>query len=141
MVERTNAAPVLPEPWHSAGLPGRDESDADIRRTVARLRAGVIQPVDSTVDPIELAGILEDRLEWRRLAIEIIREMSEMCELISAETGRVEAELVEGAVANLNAGKQLPEANDPTSPLSQLIRRIDRARRHDLGRPRKPGRR
>jgi hypothetical protein len=80
-------------------------------------------------------------LEYRKLLMEVEQEILGICELVSMETERAAADLMAQAVATLHAGKQLPAAKDPNGELSQHIRRMDRARRQDLGRPRKPRRR
>jgi hypothetical protein len=133
MTERLNAVPIPPDPW----LRGPNENDADIRRTIARLRAGVILPRDPTVDPIEHAAILESRLVYRKAAKEFLRELREISDLVSVDVEGVTADQVEKAVEVLHTAKHLPAAKDPNSSLFEHIRRIDRARRHDLGRPRK----
>jgi hypothetical protein len=137
MCSRLNATPIPPDPF----LRGPKETDASIRRTITRLRAGVIRPSDPAIDPIELAGLLESRLEYRKAVAEFGQELGRIHELVSAEKEGEKADLMAGAIATLHTAKQLPAAKDPNSNLSQHIRNMDRARRHDLGRPRKRKRR
>src|SRR5258708_1485555 len=130
---RWEAVPIPPDPW----LRGPNETDADIRRTINRLRAGVILPRDPAVDPIEHAAILESRLEYRKVIKWLISELHEMDNLICADLEAVMADQAGRAVATLHIAKHLPAAKDPNSNLSEQTRNIDRARRQDHGRPRK----
>jgi hypothetical protein len=136
IADRVNAVPVPSDPW----IPGPHELAAT-RRTVARLRAGLIRPEDSTVDPIELADLLERGVEYRKLLRDVVEELSVSNLIVTMETGLVQAELADDAVATLHAAKHLPLAKDPNSSLSHHVRASYRALRQDLGRPRKPKRR
>ncbi len=128
-VERLGATPVPPGiPWLLAGEP-----EASVRRTIARLRAGTSVPADPTVDPLELADLKEEQAAYRAVAAEVGEELAAIATFIQEDVDLAWAELLADAVATLNAAKQLPEARDPDSEIAQSIRRMDRARRADMG--------
>jgi hypothetical protein len=50
---------------------------------------------------------------------------------------RLESERLRRSVAGFHALKKSPEAADPESPVAEKVRRLNRERRNELGRPRK----
>ncbi len=60
-------------------------------------------------------------------------ELEDAGTFLRADLDSVEAELLAEAVATLNAAKQLPDARNPDSEIARSVRRIDRARHHDMG--------
>jgi hypothetical protein len=128
-VERLRATPVPPGvPWLLKG-----ETEASVRRTIARLRNGTIVPADPAIDPLELADLKERQQAYRLVAGEVFDELKDIGLFLQADLDSAEAELLEDAIATFNAAKQLPGAKDPDSEIGQSVRRMDRARRHDTG--------
>lgn len=119
-------------PWLRPGM-----SHSALRRTAARLRAGVIRPEDPRVSPLMLADLIEQAIEREllvKLIVEEAREYDEMCRSIEE---KAEEERARRYVAAFHRLKKSPEASDPESPAAQRVRRLHRSRRHALGRPRK----
>lgn len=128
-VERLRTTPVPPGiPWLLKG-----ETEASVRRTIARLRNGTIVPADPAIDPLELADLKEKQQAYRLVAGEVFDELKDIGLFLQADLDSAEAELLADAIATLNAAKQLPGAKDPDSEIGQSVRRMDRARRHDTG--------
>jgi len=57
-------AAAVPQPPN----PRPQESDASLKRKIARLRSGVIRPADRDIDAATLAGAMERELEYRERA-------------------------------------------------------------------------
>jgi hypothetical protein len=120
-------------PWLRPGM-----SYSALRRTAARLRAGVIRPDDPRVSPILLAEMIERAIEQELLVKLIVQESREYGEIYRSFVEKDEAERARRYVASFHRLKKSPEARDPETPVAQRVRRIHRARRNALGRPRKP---
>ena len=131
MLRRMGQAPPL-VPWLRPGM-----SYSALRRTVARLRAGVIRPNDPRVSPILLADIIERAIEQELLVKLIVEEGREYQQIYRSITEKEQAERARSRVAAFHRLKKSPEARDPESPVAQRVRRIHRARRNALGRPRR----
>jgi hypothetical protein len=128
-LERLRNTPLPPgSPWL---LPG--ETEASVRRTIARLRAGTIVPADPAVDPLELADLKEKQQAYRLVAGEVAEEMMAIASFLNEDLEQASAEMMADAVATLHAAKQLPEAKNPDSEVGRFIREMDRARRSDTG--------
>jgi hypothetical protein len=119
-------------PWLRPGL-----SHSDLRRTVARLRSGAIRSIDARIPAARLADILEQSLakdeflRWIRSRIDEERQMQRAIE--ERERQDYDRELA----ANFHRLKKAPEAADPESPVAEEFQRLHRARRSELGRPRR----
>src|SRR5260221_398940 len=117
-------------------LPPR-EDDAAIRRTAARVRAGVVPGLDPAIPPAEMAEALETSLEQE----EVVRNLAATLR----ERDEVEREYREregtDRAARLGASplrlKSLPEASDRESPVAKKTRELHHRRKNELGRPRK----
>ena len=113
------------------------ESDATLRRTVARLRAGLIRPADPAVDPATLAEWLERELEYRVLLNLVVQELHVIGGILASDLDAVAGSLLKDILTAFHEMKQLPAAEDPDSDVAECIRQIDRARRAASERPRK----
>jgi hypothetical protein len=115
---------------------GRKMSPASIRRTIVRLRAGKIRPLDPTVDPLAYADALEKGLHQMKLIAETLREVEALALTISSGLEKIETEATAEALEVFHAAKQLAEepGNDD---VSEHVRKMHRALRDDRGRPRK----
>jgi hypothetical protein len=111
------------------------ETEVSLRRIVARLRAGEIEPVDPAIPPEVLANVLEGRLELRREILMSSRGHVMVAALWCKTIVICVEALARHALQEFHAAKQLPEARDPNNPLSEAVRRIHRQRRASLGRP------
>jgi len=112
-------------------------SDVSLRRTVSRLRAGRIRPVDPAVDPATLADALEKELAYRVLLMTVLTELDVIRDILSSAIETMSGELLEQLLPVFHDLKHLPAAGDPDSDVSERIRRMHRARRADSGRPRR----
>jgi len=119
-------------PWLRPG-----QSYSELRRTAARLRAGAIHLEDPRISPYLLADVIEksiaQELFVKSLAMEALGLRQMHCEFKEKE----EAARKRRFVAGFHRLKKSPEASDPESPVAERVRRIHRARRNELGRPRK----
>jgi hypothetical protein len=131
MLQRFSSVPVL-VPWLRPGL-----SHADLRRTAARLRAGTIRVIDPRIPPSVLADVIETSIAQELLARSVAMEMIEYSRIMQELREKDEAERARRFVAGFHRLKKSPEARDPESKAAQRVRRIHRARRNALGRPRK----
>jgi len=119
-------------PWLRPG-----QSHADLRRTAERLRSGAIRVIDPRVSPHLLADIIEKAIAQEMLVKLVAMEMNEYRQMWLALQRKEEAERARRFVAGFHRLKKSPEASDPESPAAERVRRIHRARRNKLGRPRK----
>ncbi len=117
--------------------PHPQESDAALRRRIFRLRAGLIRPADPSVDRATLIDALKRELDYRVMVRLIVEELRVMRERLSADIDAKHAGLMEQALILFYHARHLPEAQDPNSELSEWIRRMERARKADSGRPRR----
>jgi len=131
MLARFSSAPAL-VPWLRPGL-----SYSALRRTAARLRAGAIRVVDPRIPPLVLADAIETSIAQELLAKSVAVEMIEFSRMVQEVQERDEAERARRFVAGFHRLKKSPEARVPENPVAQRVRRIHRARRNALGRPRK----
>ena len=136
----TRVTPLVKEigtarPLAAPAPAGRKMSPASIRRTIARLRAGEIRPLDPTVDPIAYADALEKGLHQMNLIAETLREVEALALTISSGLEKIETEATAEALEVFHAAKQLAEVpgNDD---VSEHARKMHRALR-DRGRPRR----
>ena len=113
------------------------ESDAALKRKIARLRSGAIRPADPAVDSDTLAAMMERELEYRDRGRELVRELADVAAMLSDDLDAVRADLLQQVLTAFHAARHLPEAQDPNSEVSELIRRIERARRAEFGRKRR----
>jgi hypothetical protein len=135
MLQRFSSVTVL-VPWLRPGL-----SHADLRRTAARLRAGVIRVIDPRIPPDMLADVIEQSIAQELLVKSVAAEMIEFGQMVHEIREKAEAERARRFVAGFHRLKKSPEASDPDSKAAERVRRIHRERRKALGRPRKRGRR
>lgn len=131
MTERVIQAEPL-GPWLPPGW-----SRSALRRLVARLRAGVICPVDSEIPPDVLAAMIEKAIEQHRMVKSLAVDMMEYAALYRLLEWMDEVERKKRLVASFHRLKKSPEANDPESPVAQRVRRFHRERRNAFGRPRR----
>jgi hypothetical protein len=121
---------AIPQPPN----PRPEGPDRLLRRMLFRLKAGLMRP-PSGVDRATMIDALERELEYRRQVRLVMAELDAIRTIFTSEIETKTAGLMEQAVAILHAAKQLPEAADPNSELSEWIRRMDRDRRTGSGRP------
>jgi hypothetical protein len=127
--------------WEALGMmvprmpPG--ETYASMRRNVARLRAGKVQGFDPRIPPDVLADLMELSLEREILTRSVVADMNGRTDLERKINERLDAERFRRSVAGFHALKKSPEAADPDSPVAEKVRRLNRQRRNELGRPRK----
>ena len=111
-------------------------SAAEMRRTAARIRSGVVGFDDPEVPRSEAADVLEELAQvelLKSVKIETL-EFERACrELDEQQRAARERNLV----AELHRLKQLPEARVPGSRVAEALRQLNRLRRNELGRPRK----
>ena len=131
MLQRFGQAPPL-VPWLRPGM-----SYASLRRTAARLRAGVIRPSDPRISPYVLADMIERAIEQELLVKLVAMEMRELGGISRSREEKNAAEREKRYVAAFHRLKKSPEASDPESPAAQRVRHIHRRRRNALGRPRR----
>jgi len=86
-----------------------------------------------------MADRLEKQWEYRDAAMDACRTTLEILALMSVELMSRIKTLEQQAVETFDAAKQLPEASDPQSDLSHVIRQLHRARRASYGRARPGG--
>ena len=126
-------AAAVPEPPN----PRPQESDAELKRTVARLRSGEIRPADPAIDADTLAAAMEREVEYRERLRELKREADHLYRMLRADMEARAARLLEQALIMFHEARHLPEAADPDSDVSESIRRMERARRAEFGRKRR----
>lgn len=131
MLRRFGQAPPL-VPWLRPGM-----SYSSLHRTAARLRAGVIRPSDPRVSPYVLADMIERAIEQELLVKLVAMEAREVDGMYRSLEEKNAAEREKRYVAAFHRLKKSPEASDPESPAARRARRIHRARRNGLGRPRR----
>jgi hypothetical protein len=131
MLQRFSSVPVL-VPWLRPGL-----SHSALRRTAARLRAGAIRVVDPRIPPHVLADMIEKSVAQELLAKSVAMEMLAFNQMVQEFREKYETERARRFVAGFHRLKKSPEASDPESKVAERVRRIHRARRKGLGRPRK----
>ena len=124
---------AFPKPPH----PRPHQSDAWLRRSIARLRSGAIVPANPAADRETLAAAMEQELEYRERVRELSRELKDFHEMLSADIEARKGEMLEEALTVFHAARHLPEAADPDSEVSGLIRTMERARREGFGQRRK----
>ena len=120
-------APLMP-PW---------ETYASMRRRIERLRAGKVRSLDPRIPPDALADLMELSLERTILTRSVVADMNGATDLERKINERLESERFRRSVAGFHALKKSPEAADPDSPAAEKVRRLNRQRRNELGRPRK----
>jgi len=131
MLQRFSSVEEL-VPWLRPG-----QSYSDLRRTAARLRAGAIRVIDPRISPQILADVIEKSIAQELLVKSVAMEMSQFNQMLQELREKQEAERARRFVAGFHRLKQSPEARDPESKVAQRVRRIHRARRNELGRPRR----
>jgi hypothetical protein len=119
--------PLLPQP---------DEGDAELRRTVRRLRRREIDPADPEITHDELADFYERRIAARAVLNAAVRDNLEARELAAA---LYRHDVMARDRAALYAARHHPDADDPDSDAARLVREINRARRAFEGRSRRRG--
>ena len=123
-------------PWLRPGL-----SYSALRRTAARLRARTIRLIDPRISPQMLADVIEKAIAQELLVKSVATEMIQFSEVVRELREKDEAARARRFVAGFHRLKKSPEASNPESKVAQRVRRIHRARRNKLGRPRKRRRR
>jgi hypothetical protein len=118
-------------PWLRPG-----QSESDLRRTAARLRAGAIPGLDPRIPPSAIAEAIEKSLAQEHLVRSIAMKMIEGRRKWEELHAREEADRVQELAAGLIRLKKAPEASDPDSPAAEEVRRLHRLRRKEHGRPR-----
>ncbi len=114
--------------------------DVRLRRDIARLRSGVLQPRDPSVKAGTLADDLDKELACRLLSRQILAQVAYMHDLLSSEMESVSADMKENALAAFQAWNDLPEARDTTTALSASVRRLHRLLHEEQGRSKRKGR-
>jgi hypothetical protein len=136
----TEALTNTSRPPEELSLRVRHLPDARLRREIARLRSGVLQPRDPSVKAGTLADDLEKELACRLLSRQILAQVSYIRDLLSSEMESVSAGMRENVLAAFQAWNALPEARDTTTPLSASIRRLHRLLHEEQGRSKRKGR-
>jgi len=116
----------IPRPPDELSLRVRHLTDARLRRDVARLRSGVLQPSDPSVKAATLAGDLEKELALRLLSRQALAQIAYIRDFLSSEIESVTAGMRENALAAFREWSDLPEAHDTTTALSATVRRMHR---------------
>ena len=127
LMKGRNGAPKLPP----------REDDAAIRRTAARVRAGVVPGLDPTIPPAAIADALVTSLEQEEAVRTLAARLRERDEVEREYQELERADREARLTASLLRLKSLPEANDPESPVAKKIRELNRRRRNEHGQPRK----
>ena len=112
-------------------------SHAELRRTVARLRAGVVRSIDPRIPAGALADLIEASIAQDLFVKQTVAEMHEFKAMRRAIKEKDEGERRRSFVAGFHRLKRSPEASDSESPVAERVRRIHRARREEHGRPRR----
>jgi hypothetical protein len=113
------------------------ETYAGMRRKIERLRAGKVRGLDPRIPRLALADLMELSLEKDMLVRSVVADMNGQTDLERKIKERLESERFRRSVAGFHALKKSPEAADPESPVAEKVRRLNRQRRNELGRPRK----
>ncbi len=119
-------------PWLRPG-----QSHAALRRTVARLRAGKIHNIDPRIPSHVMAGIIEKSIAQDLMMQTVIEEARELKQMFLECEEKEETARGRSLVAGFHRLKKSPEAADPDSPAAEKVRRLNRERRNELGRPRR----
>ena len=127
LMKGRNGAPKLPP----------REDDAAIRRTAARVRAGVVSGLDPTIPPATIAAALETSLEQEESVRTLAATLRERDEVERQYQELERADRAARLAASLLRLKSMPEASDPESPVAKKIRELHHRRKNELGRPRK----
>ena len=117
--------------------PRPQESDATLRRRIARLRAGRAWPTDPPGDPDTVANGLQQELDYRVLTKLLAEEADVMNRVLSADLQGLSDGLMENLLELFHAARHMPEAQDPNSGVSEFIRIMERGRRATKGRARR----
>jgi hypothetical protein len=136
----TEALTNTSRPPAELSLRVRHLPDVRLRRDIARLRSGVLQPVDPSVNAGTLADDLEKELACRLLARQILAQVAYIHDLLSSEMESVSDRMRENALAAFRALNDLPEARDTTTALSASVRRLHRILHDEQGRSKRKGR-
>ena len=115
-------------------LPPR-EDDAAIRRTAARVRAGVVPGLDPAIPPAKVAAALETSLEQDEVVRNLAATLRERDEVERESQELERADRAARLAASLLRLKSMPETDDPESPVAKKIGELNRRRRNELGRP------
>ena len=129
----TRLTSEIPEPPD----PRPTESDAVLKRKLSRLKAGLNRRADLSGNSASLIDALEREREYRRRVKAVLQEARALWEFLQSDLDAVAAGLLEQILTLFNDAKHLPAASDPNSDVSEFIRKIDRARRAESGRPRR----
>ena len=119
-------------PWLRPG-----QSYSALRRTVARLRAGKIHNIDPCIPSHVLADIIEKSIAQDLMMQTVIEEARELKQMFQECEEKEESARGRSLVAGFHRLKKSPESADPDSASAEKVRRINRERRNELGRPRK----
>jgi hypothetical protein len=136
----TEALTNISRPPAELSLRVRHLLDARLRRDIARLRSGVLQPRDRSVKAGTLADDLEKELACRLLSRQILAQVAYMRDLLSSEIESVSAGMRVHALAAFRAWNDLPEARDTTTALSASFRRLHRLLHDEQERSKRKGR-
>jgi hypothetical protein len=136
----TEALTNISRPPDELSLRVRHLPDARLRRDIARLRSGVLQPRDPSVKAGTLADDLEKELACRLLSRQILAQVAYIRDLLSSEMESVSAGMRENVLAAFQAWNDLPEARDTTTALSASVRRLHRLLHEEQGRSKRKGR-
>jgi hypothetical protein len=136
----TEALTNTSRPPAELSLRVRHLPDARLRRDIARLRSGVLQPRDPSVKAGTLADDLEKELACRLLSRQILAQVAYIRDFLSSEMESVSADMTENALAAFQAWNDLPEARDTTTALSASVRRMHRLLHEEQGRSKRKGR-
>jgi len=121
-------------PWLRPG-----QTVSELRRTVQRLRSGAIRPADPQLSPLVLADVLEKTILKEQFKRWMVAELGGNNELYKSIKEREEEERDRRRDAEFHELKKSEEARDPDSPAAQLLRELNRERRHEQGRSRRRG--
>jgi hypothetical protein len=135
----TEALTNTSRPPAELSLRVRHLPDVRLRRDMARLRSGVLQPGDPSVKAGALADDLEKELACRLLSRQILAQVAYMHDLLSSEMESVSARMRENALAAFQALNDLPEARDTTTALSASVRRLHRLLHDEQRRSKRKG--
>ncbi len=115
------------------------ESEASARRTIDSLRGGMIRSADPEEDPDEMADAMEGRLEYLQLILTAATELCDLHEIVQRERLHNEKRMAELLRIVDDAERAMPAARIADAEERKRARRLHRARRGTVSRPRGGG--